>query len=287
MNSKSEFINKFITYVNAKNIKEKDMIDLKDVYTRPSYLAKLLSAYIDIEHGNILGATQYLKQLISIPSHFLSLEISEYVAIEKRKEFKEVLIDVLTKIWDAPIDENVKNIYFDSLQSLNDADIQEIQDGFFGDLLKTKSNFSLTDYKYSISFAKYWLEKLQDDDLKLKLLREYFLSPAFITISLSEFDIFSLQLPSDEKRRNLVVDKLIGNWDNLNYYEREASFVALENNVLKKVMLEKDKRFLAPLFTLKKNSYKKYYEEGFFQVYYLLKLFEIGHEDKAMLDILL
>lgn len=275
------------SYFSAKNINEREKIYLNEVFTNKSYLGILFSTYLNLEYGNISGASLYLKKLINISPHFLVLDIEELLEPSKRRAFKDTIIKILIKIWDSSINEHLKNLYFETLSVLEDSEISELQTGFLGGLLKAKSSFSIEDYRYSISFAKFWISRINEENAKVDLVHKFFNSPAFYDIEISEYDIFSLATPSDHVRREYIFNNIKNNWKNLEYYEKEAIFTALENPVFRKELMSVDPIFKVPLFNFKKEEFKNDVSFGRYRVYSIFKLLELGYEDEHMLGYLL
>lgn len=275
------------SYFKAKDINEREKLYLNDVFTNKSYLGILFSAYLNLDHANLSGASLYLKKLTNISPKFLALDIEDLLEPSKRVVLKEIILKILMKIWDSGLNEHVKNLFFESLTVLDDAEIRELQTGFLGDFLKTKSVFSISDYKYSISYANFWISRINDDNTKFDLSHKFFNSPAFYDIEFSEYEIFSYATPSDTKRREYVFSSLKNKWNNLVYYEKEAILSALDNPVFRKELIRIDERFKLPLFNLKKDEHKKNVEQGRYQVYSIFKLLELGLEDEQMLGYLL
>lgn len=274
-------------YFKAKDIKQREKIFINNIFESKSYLANLFSAYVNIEFGNISGASIYLKKLINIPPRFLALDIQDLTTEVKKQLLKENILKMLVKVWDSEINEHLKNLFFDSLVELEDAEIGELQSGFLGDLLKTKTKFSMDDYRYSISFPNVWFQKINDEDKEQTFLHSFFNSPAFYDIQISEFGIFSVATPSDLIRRNYILSKLSNEWKKYEYYEQEAILSALENPVFRKEIIKMNNFYNIPLFNFKKNVFKENFEHGNYRIYSILKLFELGHEDEEMLSYLL
>lgn len=282
-----QLFNTFNSYFNAKDINEREKLYLNDVFTNKSYLGILFSAYLNLDHANLSGASFYLKKLTNISPRFLVLDIQDLVELSKRVSLKESILKILNKIWDSNLNEHLKNLFFESLVVLDDVEIRELQTGFLGDFLKSKSNFSLSDYKYSISYANFWISRINEDNTKFDLSHKFFNSPAFYDIEFAEYEIFSYATPSDKKRREYVFSSLKNKWDNLEHYEKEAILSALDNPVFRKELISIDGRFKLPLFNLKKDEHKKNVEQGRYQVYSIFKLLELGLEDEQMLGYLL
>lgn len=248
-----------------------------------SYLGRLLNLKVALKVGNIGLVNKLLQVMINIDPIFLAEEIDRYIPFEKRDLLANEIIALFEELWSGPYDDNLKKIYFKTLNQLDDDRVRSIDKNIFGDFFFDELNFEKANYKYGIGYPAFWYGRIENQDLKKELLRIYFDSPHAAQITINEYFLFKYFFPRNDTLRKNILGNISGKINNLSLSELESLFIASENTVVKRHFATKVIEFKKPLFSVKKNLYLKEIEKNRCGTYCVFKLLELGYEDNFIM----
>ncbi|WP_198295983.1 hypothetical protein [Bacteriovorax sp. Seq25_V] len=261
--------------------------DYKKYFKKNTYADLFISMMVNIQVGNFSGAEFYISKMLSIPARYMAIEIEKSIDPKEREELKTLLLKSFKWVWESGVDEKLKVMFIQSFESLEDKELSDQIDSFLGELFSTNVDFSLSDYKYSLSHPGYWFERLTDESQKENLLVAYFKLPISKEIEIVNFGLFKYYYPRDEKDRDRLTTKIVTSWNNVTLYERESILTSLENQVIKKALVQKSSQFKNPTFNIKKDEYDKLTNKDGYGIYGIIKLLELGYENSDNLGWLL
>lgn len=282
----SSFLTRFDKIKSFFDTKVKNInsINIEIFKEEKSFFDILILAYLNIEFDNISGAQKNLEKLISIPSIYLAIDVERYVPGEKKEEVKKFILEVLEVIWDSKLDEKLKVLFFENMKRLDDDSIVEVQKGILGEFFIPSVNFDASDYRYSISFPRFWLETVTSPEERQNLLIQFYKSPRKYDLKEYEFSILKDYIPNEDSFRIKLANSYKIDFSGLEFYEIESMLEALENIVFKKSVAKLTGKFESPIFLLQKNIYKANTDKGIFLKYSTLKLIELGLEDLTLIN---
>ncbi len=282
------YLDDFIFLMNLERSKSEIIHrDYKKYFGKNSYADLFISMIVNIQVGNFRGAEFYISKMLSIPPRYLSIEIDKNVAPKNRDTLKKLILKSLKWVWESGVDEKLKVMFIQSFDTLEDSELSEQISSFLGELFVTNVEFSLADYKYSLSHPGYWFERIKDDSQKENLLIEYFKLPISRKVELVNYGLFKYFYPRDEKDRKAIIEKIVSNWNNATIYEKESILTSLENQVIKKSLVPKSSIFKNPTFNIKKDEYDNLTNKEVYGTYGMIRLLELGYEKKENLGWLL
>lgn len=232
--------------------KNKDHQSFLKKLERKNFHQMLLEIIISASLNKNEWMTSAIIDVLGRDIEYYSVWINQNIPTASRQKYAAFINQVFDIVNESNIDELYKLMFFKKFTHISSGDsrlkLTQLLNQTFGSTLE----FDISSYKYGIKMAPYWIQELDNFNLKKHLVEKYFTTPAMHNFDEFKNILFEYNIPNVGKLREQLLDKIAKDYKDYSFEMMMGLIVGLRNPVFKKEMVKRDKFFARPVFSIER-----------------------------------